>query len=133
MALVLSFLLTASLTVQDCSFGNALFGVDNLSISPVNPNPGDQITLHMQYTVPYGTMITDGTAKYAVNYNFLPLQPVLEPLCENVPCPLGPGVYTNDTITTWPTDVSGTLNTKMSWLDANNTLLLCVLISGKTR
>jgi hypothetical protein len=133
MALILSFLLTASLTVKDCSSGNALFGLDKLSISPVNPNPGDSVTLHMQYTVPSGIILTGGTAKYAINYNFLPLQPVIEPLCENVPCPLGPGVYTNDTVTTWPTDVSGTINTQMTWLDTNSTLLLCVLISGKTR
>jgi hypothetical protein len=118
-------------TVKDCAPGSSLFTINAASIQPPSPTPGEVVNLHLEYSVPEGVDIMDGTTTYAVTYNFIPFRPTVEPLCQNIPCPLGPGFYTNNTQSLWPDAVSGTFNSRMTWKDVNNTLLLCLDISGK--
>jgi hypothetical protein len=124
LALLLSAINAATVTL--CG---GTFSVLDCSITPTNPVPGDNVTLHMQYAVP--SLITDGTSQLTFTYNFLPLTPVVEPLCSNVPCPLEPGTYFNDTVFSWP-DVSGTFTSVMKWTDPSSKLLLCIKISGSS-
>jgi hypothetical protein len=126
-------LMAALVSVKDCGAGKAAFKIHELSVNPVMVNPGEPLTLHMKYEVPQGLLVKSGTAKYAVNYNFIPLSPTIEPLCSNVPCPLGPGIYTNDTKTTWPTGLSGSVTTTITWLDESSKLLACIAIASKSR
>jgi hypothetical protein len=107
--------------------------MNELSVRPVNPNPGDDVILHVQYTVPEGVFINDGTATYAIKYNFIPLSPTVEPLCKDLPCPLGPGTYTNETITAWPSGLTGSVSTKITWADEKGALLACISMEGKAR
>lgn len=131
---VLSLLLGAfSLSVKDCGGNQATFRMNELSVRPVNPNPGDDVILHVQYTVPEGVFINDGTATYAIKYNFIPLSPTVEPLCKDLPCPLGPGTYTNETITAWPSGLTGSVSTKITWADEKGALLACISMEGKAR
>ena len=125
--------MASSVSVKDCSNPSypSVFNINALSISPESPTPGQQVALYMEYTVPQGIVVEDGTAKYDVTYNFIPMPPTTEPLCANVPCPLTSGAYANTTSTPWPSGIRGTITTKISWLDTNNSLLACVLISGK--
>jgi hypothetical protein len=102
-----------------------------MALTPVDPTPGQTATLYLDYTVPEGLTIMDGTAEYDVTYNYIPFSPTTEPLCQDIPCPLGPGRYQNTSDSEWPTGVSGFLDTKMKWLDTNKNLLLCVEISAQ--
>ena len=124
------FALLASV-VKDCGGGKTLFKVNAVSISPVDPLPNDQVTLHLDYTVPDGLTVVGGQAKYAVVYNFIPMAPTVEPLCQNIPCPLGPGRYVNDTTSTWPSGLSGSVTTTITWADQDLTPLLCISIAVK--
>jgi len=125
--LALNAVLSAAATVKGC--GGA-FTLLSASLNNTNPSPGDAVNLHLEYSVPSPIMITDGTAEYAVTYNFIPMSPTVEPLCANVPCPLGPGTYKNDTVANWPTGLSGKISTIMKWFDPSRFLLLCLNIAG---
>jgi hypothetical protein len=118
-------------TLKDCSFGKSVFNVNTMSLDPSNPSPGDRVAFFLDYSVPTGVSVADGTARYEVTYNFIPLSPTIQSLCSNIPCPLGSGRYTNTTLSIWPTGLSGTIQSRMKWLDPSGTLLLCTEISGK--
>ncbi len=124
---------TTAATVKDCGGGTSIFKIQGLGLTPTAPSPGQDVTLHLEYDVPAGTMVTGGTTTYAVTLNFIPFQPSTEPLCQDIPCPLGPGSYTNDTSTTWPSGISGSFTSKMTWADEVGKQLLCVLISGSMK
>ena len=104
-----------------------------MSIDPAIPVPGAPLTLQLTYEVPDGLTVTDGTAEYDVTYNYIPFTPSVEPLCQDIPCPLGPGVYTNHSTTTWPDGLAGQLVSQMKWWDSSKNLLLCVEIASQTR
>jgi len=117
-------------TVNDCGAGKSIFTLNAASLTPTDPAPGEEAKLYLEYTVPAGVTVTDGTAEYDTTWNFIPFEPTIEPLCQDIPCPLGPGQYQNTSTSTWPTGVSGLLDTQMKWLDTESNLLLCVEISA---
>lgn len=116
--------------VTDCGAGKSLFTIHGLSLEPAQPIPNENVSLHLDYTVPSGTMIDGGDAKYAVTYNFMPLTPTVEPLCKNIPCPLSSGSYSNTSYMLWPSGLSGSLVTKITWTDTSAKQLLCILITA---
>jgi ML domain len=119
-------------SVQDCAPGESLFTITELSLSPAAPVAGQNLTLHLGYEVPEGVSVLGGTAEYDVTYNYIPFSPSTEPLCSNIPCPLGPGTYLNESTSQWPDSLSGLLVSRMKWFDEQNSMLLCVEISGQT-
>jgi hypothetical protein len=131
MKFLVSLYAVLNATLKDCSSGTSVFSVNTMSLDPPNPSPGQQVAFFLDYTVPTGTTVTDGTARYELTYNFIPLSPTIQPLCSNIPCPLGPGNYKNTTWSTWPTGLSGTIISRMKWLDPSGTMLICTEISGK--
>ena len=131
---MISFLLGLFMTtptIRDCAPGTSLFLVNSVSLNPSTPMPGEKVSLHLEYTVPTGYVTTAGQAKYEITYNFIPLTPTVEPLCQNIPCPLGAGSYTNNTVSEWPTGLSGTLKTKITWMDIMGVELLCLQMDAK--
>lgn len=127
----LSLYAVLNATLKDCSSGTSVFTVNTMSLDPPNPAPGQQVGFTLDYTVPPSTVVTDGTARYEMTYNFIPLAPTIQPLCSNIPCPLESGRYLNTTYSMWPTGLSGTIMTRMKWLDTTGTMLICTEISGK--
>lgn len=119
---------TTQTKISDCGGGKSLFSIKALSLAPAQPVAGENVSLHLEYTVPNGLTVTGGEARYAVTYNFIPLTPTVEPLCRNIPCPLSTGSYSNTTYMLWPSGLSGSLNTKITWVDVNARQLLCVNI-----
>lgn len=131
---MISFLLGLFMTtptIRDCAPGTSLFLVNSVSLNPSTPMPGEKVSLDLEYTVPTGYVTTAGQAKYEITYNFIPLTPTVEPLCQNIPCPLGAGSYTNNTVSEWPTGLSGTLKTKITWMDIMGVELLCLQMDAK--
>ena len=129
---MLPFLLGAfALKVSNCGGNQAAFRFNELSVYPTTVVPGDPVTLHVQYTVPDGMVITEGKATYAIKYNFIPLTPTIEPLCKDLPCPITPGTYSNNTVSIWPSGLSGSVSTKITWTDEKGALLACITVDGK--
>jgi len=117
--------------VRDCAAGTSVFTVNSVSLNPAAPVPGQNVTLSLDYTVPAGVTVTGGQTEYDITWNFIPFEPSYEPLCGDIPCPLGPGRYTNQSTSLWPDSVSGYVTSQMKWLDEGNKLLLCIEIAGQ--
>lgn len=120
-------------TVEDCGAGSSIFKINSVTLDPPAPTPGQNMTLFLDYTVPDGVSVVGGQAEYDVTWNFIPLEPSVEPLCLDIPCPLGPGRYQNQSTSLWPDSVSGYITSQMKWFDEANSLLLCVEIAGQAR
>ncbi len=118
-------------TVKDCSSGTSVFTVNAASLVPADPIPGQNVTLHLEYTVPPGVTVTGGQSTFAITYNFIPFSPTVEPLCQDIPCPLGPGSYSNNTVSMWPSGLSGTVVSTLKWQDTDANQLLCISITAK--
>jgi len=93
---------------------------------------GQNVTLSVEYTVPDGYYLPagGGNVLYDVTVNFVPLPQSVAPLCSVIPCPLAPGVYFNETVSAWPSGLTGKMTSKIRWKDANDALLACIQISG---
>jgi hypothetical protein len=115
--------------VADCGAGKSLFTIRAVSLDPAQPVPNQNVSLNLEYSVPDGLTVTGGEARYAATYNFIPLTTTVEPLCNNIPCPLSSGSYTNTSYMTWPSGLSGSLVSKVTWVDTDSSLLLCMSIT----
>lgn len=127
--LALIGLTTAMGSVVDCSAGKSLFQLTSMSFSPDPTVPGQNSTLLLSMKIP--EEITNGTATYTTTYNFLPLKPTTDDLCDTVVCPIKDGYL--DTRSSFPIDasLSGTMTLKIQWADLTGRKLLCVQISTK--
>ncbi len=117
--------------VSDCAPGASVFTVNSVSLEPAVPIPGQNVTLTLDYTVPDGVTVTGGETEYDITWNYIPFEPSYEPLCQDIPCPLGSGRYTNRSTSVWPDSVSGYVTSQMKWLNEAKEILLCVEISGQ--
>lgn len=139
---VLGLLATATTsigaTVKNCN-ASSLFEMHSASLSPSVPSPGQEVSLFLSYSVPGDLVVTEGVTVYQITFNFVPLNPTTNPLCQDIPCPLSGGSYTNTTKSTWPSGVSGSFSSTMRWegvnggkgIDGGDTNYLCLQISGK--
>jgi hypothetical protein len=78
-----------------------------------------------------GPDITSGTATNSIVYNFIKLQPTVEDLCVNTPCPLVTGFNDRSTNSTWPA-VKGIIDSTITWNGVDGSQLLCIKVSVKT-
>ena len=127
---ILAFLSAVKATLTDCAT-NPLFTLTSMSFSPDPPVKGQNSTLLLSMNVPAD--VTGGTATYSVTYNFIPLAPTTENLCNALPsgCPIVKG--TLDTVSSIPFDgsLSGSLVMKIDWKDLVGQELMCVQIKTK--
>lgn len=101
-----------------------------MSFSPDPTVPGQNSTLLLSMSVP--EEVTNGTSTYTTTYNFLPLTPTVDDLCDvTVPCPIYVGKL--DTVSSYPIDasLSGSLTLKIEWAELTGRQLLCVSIKTK--
>lgn len=130
----LALLISSSIyytTVRDCAVDKSLFHIDEINITPSKPVAGENVTLYVEYTVPESVTVTSGTVEYSVTYNFIPISPTYQPLCDNVECPLLPGSHSSTSVTQWPADISGALTMRMRWRDIDNQMLMCMEMAGQ--
>lgn len=117
----------AASKIVDCSVASPeKFIINSLTLSADTASPGDNVSLGLLYTNP--RLVTDGTVTTSVTYNFIPLSPTVEPLCNSVPCPLDPGQHDGSSSLQIPTGISGTVVTKIVWAVAN-IQVLCIQIT----
>lgn len=120
-------------SVNDCGAGKSVFTIQSVSLDPPTPVPGQDMTLTLDYTVPADTIVSGGETEYDITWNYIPFEPSYEPLCQNIPCPLGPGRYKNQSTSVWPDSVSGYIVSQMKWTDEAGRLLLCVEIANQAK
>jgi hypothetical protein len=121
----------AQTKVADCGAGKSLFTIRAVSLDPAQPVPNQNVSLNLDYSVPDGLTVTGGEATYSATYNFIPLTSTVEPLCNNIPCPLSSGSYINTSYMIWPSGLSGSLVSKVTWVDTDSRLLLCMSITTR--
>jgi hypothetical protein len=108
------------------------FKINALGVWPDPAVPNSNFTVSLDYTVPDGIKITEGTTRYSMVYNFIPLSPTTEPLCpNNVQCPIVGGTYNKSSSSIFPAGLIGTIVIKSEWFDPLKNLLLCYQINTK--
>jgi len=120
----------AAASLKNCN-ASSLFSLNSYSLSPASPSPGQDVVLNLGYTVPDGLVVSGGETVYQFTFNFIPLDPTTNPLCQDIPCPLGPGTYANATKSVWPSGISGSFTSTMRWMDGGDQNYLCLQIAGK--
>ena len=80
--------------------------------------------------------VNQGTSKYSVTYNFIPLSPSTEDLCteinkSNITCPLNVSHIASESKGTVPSGLSGTVVIKNEWFDVSGARILCMQFNIK--
>jgi len=116
-------------SVLDCAPTNSVFKLTSMIFSPDPVVKGQNATLQLAMNVPQ--QIDAGTATYAITYNFIPLTPTTQNLCNVVNCPISSGTLT--TTSSYPIDssLSGNLQVKVNWKDNSSRDLICVNVRTK--
>jgi hypothetical protein len=132
MFLLISLLvLSAEASIVDCAVGKSLFAINRLAFYPDPPVPNVNVTLDLDFTAPNQPIISSGTAVYSITYNFLPIKPTTNDLCNETECPINPGTHKQSSSMSLPQNLKGTIIIKTNWYDNNENLLLCYSISTK--
>ena len=80
--------------------------------------------------------VNQGTSKYSVTYNFIPVSPSTEDLCteinkSNITCPLNVSHIASESKGTVPSGLSGTVVIKNEWFDVSGARILCMQFTIK--
>ena len=130
MSMALMALSLSSSVVTDCGAGQTAFTILSQGFSPSPPVAGKDATLWIDFTVPDGSAVNGGTAKYSFTYNGIPFSPTTDQLCTQVTCPI---VSQNLSSTSpWPSGVSGKVVSKIQWYDEKGAYLLCSQLTEKS-
>jgi hypothetical protein len=122
----LSVLCLSLVSVKDCSTPSALFSLKAIDISPSNPVPGENGTLHMTYFAPED--LAGGTVDYTCTLNGFPVLKESYDLCTATTCPITVGEHDQKGLVETP-DTKGTLGCSLKWSDSAKRELLCVKIT----
>ena len=109
--------------VQDCTPPNALSTVLSTGTYPANPKVGDTSYLWVNFDLE--KPVFGGNVTYSVVWNYIPIEPEVVPLCEQIACPMYPGTYNVSGNTTIP-EISGLVEVTTQWVDSENTPIWCV-------
>lgn len=97
-----------------------------ISITPENPIPGDSYIITTAFSITgLETDIVDGTEELKITLSGFPVVNEKLPLCENVPCPIGNGLYNVSWDGDVPSGVHGALLISENWKMTNGTSILC--------
>jgi hypothetical protein len=121
---LLPFLTATYATIKDCDTSSQ-FKFTDLALYPESPKVGENVYMTVIFHNP-GPEIIDGKAVTSVTWNGIPLTPTTKPLCESTDCPLTVGVNNRSTMSTWPSGVTGKVNSKIQWFDTQGKSLLCI-------
>lgn len=110
---------------------NSIFTITQLSLSPSNTvRGGENVSLTLLYTSP--VIVSEGSVKTSVTYNFIPLSPTTSQLCSQTSCPIQIGTNNASSTFIFPEGVSGSVVSKVVWENSAGKELLCIKVSLKT-
>ncbi len=118
---------STSKSIVDCGQGKSLFQITSLSLFPTSVQAGKNISIQLQYSSP--VRVDNGTIVVKMTYNFMPLPTSVNLLCASATCPIEPGLHDGSTVQNIPVGLSGSLTSRITWLDTTNTQLLCIQVS----
>ena len=118
---------STSKSIVDCGQGKSLFQITSLSLFPTSVQAGKNISIQLQYSSP--VRVDNGTIVVKMTYNFMPLPTSVNLLCASATCPIEPGLHDGSTVQNIPVGLSGSLTSRITWLDTANTQLLCIQVS----
>ena len=118
-------------TMKSCGTSTDLAQNVILNVEPVLPQSDYTLFLDADLS----QSVNQGTSKYSVTYNFIPLSPTTEDLCteiakSNITCPLN-NTIASESKGTVPTGLSGTVVIKNEWFDVSNARILCMQFNIK--
>jgi hypothetical protein len=118
-------------TMRSCGTSTDLAQNIILNVEPVLPQSDYKLFLDADLS----QTVNQGTSKYSVTYNFIPLSPTTEDLCteiakSNITCPLN-NTIASESKGTVPTGLSGTVVIKNEWFDISNARILCMQFTIK--
>ena len=118
-------------TMRSCGTSTDLAQNIILNVEPVLPQSDYTLFLDADLS----QTVNQGTSKYSVTYNFIPLSPTTEDLCteiakSNITCPLN-NTIASESKGTVPTGLSGTVVIKNEWFDVSNARILCMQFTIK--
>lgn len=131
LTLFLALVGLSSATLSDCGLGKSIFKIEDQGFSPNPPIPGQEYHYWFAYSVPPDTLVDSGTAEYSVILNGIPLNPSVESLCSQTPCPKTEGFYNESSHDIWASGISGKVVLKLSWFDDKKNLLLCSQVTER--
>jgi hypothetical protein len=119
-------------TFSSCGTSTDLMQNIVLDVSPVLPTTDYVLYLNGDLN----SVITNGTSTYDITYNFLPLTPTTNDLCEeinssNITCPVPIGHVSSESKGSIPSGISGSLTIKNQWFNENKNRILCILFNIK--
>ena len=134
--LTLSSASITQFTMRSCGTSSDLAQNVILNVEPILPQSDYTLFLGADLS----QTVNQGTSKYSVTYNFIPLSPTTEDLCteiakSNITCPLN-NTIASESKGSVPTGLSGTVVIKNEWFDISNARILCmqftIKIAGST-
>lgn len=128
---LLAFMATVGASIVDCSDGASVFRPTTLSLTPEPPVPGQPVLMTVLFDNP-GDEVTDGTVTTSITINGLPFAPSTEALCTNTQCPIPNGPVDRSATSTWPTGISGKIESRIAWTGVNGEQLLCLKITERS-
>lgn len=118
---------TVNALIEDCSNGNSYLQITKLAVTPDPPIIGKEVDLTLIFYNPGEDMDAswDVNVETRVTLNAIPFTPTIQPLCDNTKCPIVTGQNDRSTNSVWP-DVSGKMETHISWKKSSGEQLLCI-------
>lgn len=116
--------LTTLVNVKDCGSSGDIAQYLSGSFEPIPPVANQNATLSFTYNLKQD--VTDGTATYSYNINYIPFPDDVFPLCTQTACPLTIGQHTETSTDLFPSGVSGRIVNTIRWADQNGDPILCV-------
>ena len=122
-----------SMTFRSCGLSTDLAQNIVLGISPDLPQTDYMFYLNADLS----KQVDNGTSRYDITYNFIPLTPTTNDLCtelnnSNITCPLNVGHISSESKGSIPTGLTGTTVIKNQWFDGSNARILCIQFTIKT-
>jgi hypothetical protein len=128
---LLSFFTVANASITDCmKIENRIFQFSELSLKPDPPVPGNPVEMAVKFTNTGGEL-DSGTSSTKLSLNFIPYPVQIQPLCETTVCPIITGYNDRSTTSTWPSGISGMIDSKLEWFTEDGTQVLCIHIATK--
>jgi hypothetical protein len=119
---------STSASIKNCD-ESSLFKITELALTPDPPVRNSPVALTLVFDNP-DKEITDGTVTTSLSLNYIPITPMVEPLCHNTECPITLGLNNRSTDAAFP-DVTGILKSKVVWTNMDGETLLCIDMSLK--
>jgi hypothetical protein len=116
---------SANAFIQDCGSQMAMFQFENLQLTPDPPVLGQPVQITGSFFNSYQPIL-NGTVYTSVSLDGIYYPVSEEILCARMNCPIPLGNNSFVISSTWPSQVSGRITSKLLWTSKYNEELMCI-------